>query len=252
MVGYKPTFGMAPLSGVKMQSQSLDTLGVFSRTIEDAIKWYAAMTGTNPAMQTPARGRQLRIKLIANLMNRAEVDMSVAMAEAADALKAAGCAVTETSLPPLFDEVFHDQRTVQMAENARHYTTERSSFRGLVDEKLLAALDEGAAIPDADYHAALERIETARRQADRIFTDCDAWLMPSATGAAPKGFASTGDPVFNRVVTALHGPAVNLPVYRSKNRMPLGLQLVGARHQDEKLLLNAYRVIQILRSTTHG
>ena len=75
--------------------------------------------------------------------------------------------------------------------------------------------------------------------------------MPSATGAAPKGYESTGEPMFNRVVTALHTPAINLPVYRSKNRMPLGLQLVGARHQDEKLLLNAHRIIQILRSATH-
>ena len=251
VVGYKPTFGMAPLTGVKVQSQSLDTLGMFSRTIEEAINWYAAMTGTNPAMLTPSRGRVLRVKLIGNLMNRADVDMAVAMAEAADALKAAGCSVTESNLPPLFDEIFNDQRTVQMAENARCYATERTSFRGQVSPKLLAQLDEGVTIADTDYHDALDRISNARRIADQYFADCDAWLMPSATGAAPKGYESTGEPIFNRVVTALHTPAINLPVYRSKNRMPLGLQLVGARHQDEKLLLNAHRIIQILRSATH-
>ncbi|MCY7387540.1 MAG: amidase, partial [Burkholderiales bacterium] len=63
--------------------------------------------------------------------------------------------------------------------------------------------------------------------------------------------ASTGDPVFNRLASTLQLPAINIPVYRSKKRMPLGLQLVGARLQDEKLLAVANRVIAVLRSNTH-
>ena len=66
-----------------------------------------------------------------------------------------------------------------------------------------------------------------------------------------KGLASTGNPVFNRLATTLHLPAINLPVYRNKNRMPLGMQLIGARHQDEKLLATAQRAMDYMRAATH-
>ncbi len=249
VVGFKPTFGLVPRSGVKVQSDTLDTVGVFSRTIDDAYLWYVAMTGASQAAALPSIDRALRISLVTNLMQHADVDMSVAVAEAADAMSAAGLRVREMRLPGLFDGAQSDQRVVQLAENARHYQLEHLQHRHRLAPALALALDEGAAIASEDYAAARERLEFARKQADYLFSDCDAWLMPSAQGAAPKGFGSTGDPVFNRLVTALHLPAINLPVYRNKHRMPLGLQLVGARHQDEKLLATAARLMDVMRNT---
>jgi Asp-tRNA(Asn)/Glu-tRNA(Gln) amidotransferase A subunit family amidase len=120
-----------------------------------------------------------------------------------------------------------------------------------LSSELAAILDQGAAIPADTYQLALARTELARKQAAELFIDADVLLMPSATGAAPVGLTSTGDPVFNRLASTLHLPAINLPVYRSKKRMPLGLQLIGARLQDEKLLSVAKRVIDILRNNPH-
>ena len=184
-------------------------------------------------------------------MDQAEVDMSVAVAEAAEALGNAGLRMREARLPASFDEAQNDQRIVQLAEMARCYATEHKQHRHQLSEKLAVMLDDGAAIPDDIYQAALARTELARKQAANLFAEADAWLMPSATGAAPRGLESTGDPVFNRLASILHLPAINIPVYRSKRRMPLGLQLVGARLQDAKLLSVAKRTIEILRSNTH-
>ena len=251
VVGFKPTFGLVPRTGVKVQSETLDTVGVFTRTVDDAALWLAAMTGTAATgVQNIGKG-PLRILIVANLMEHAEVDMSVAVAEAAEALWSAGLNVRETRLPAAFDDAQVDQRTIQIAEMARCYATEHQRHRHQLSDELLALLDEGATIADDIYRAALARTEVARSRAAQLFAECDAWLSPSATGAAPKGLAFTGDPVFNRLASTLHLPAINLPVYRSKKRMPLGLQLVGARLQDEKLLSVAKRVIDILRSNTH-
>ena len=251
VVGFKPTFGLVPRAGVKVQSESLDTLGVFTRTVDDAALWCAAMTGAAAMpLQNIGKG-PLRILIVSNLMEYADVDMSVAVAEAAEALSSAGLNVRETRLPAAFDDAQVDQRTIQIAEMARCYATEHQQHRHQLSAELLALLDEGATIADDIYRAALARTEVARSQAAQLFTECDAWLSPSATGAAPKGLAFTGDPVFNRLASTLHLPAINLPVYRSKKRMPLGLQLVGARLQDEKLLSVAKRVIDFLRSNTH-
>lgn len=252
VVGFKPTFGLVPRGGVKLQSETLDTVGVFTRTIEDALKWYAAMSGGQlQPVASVAGERTLRIAILTNLLDRADVDMSVAIAEAADALSAGGVRVREVRLPALFDDAQKDQRTIQLAEMARHYRVEHRDFRSQLSDAIVAMLDEGAAIDQHDYLDALQRTESARKQADVLLGEADAWLMPSAPGAAPKGLASTGDPVFNRLATTLHLPAVNLPVYRNKNRMPLGMQLIGARHQDEKLLATAQRAMDYMRAATH-
>ena len=135
---------------------------------------------------------------------------------------------------------------------ARLYALEYNTYRNLLSAKLVAMIEEGRAIGSNAYMAALERADALRKQADVLLGDCDAWLMPAAPGAAPKGLESTGDPIFSRANTLLQQPAINLPVYRNKKRMPLGLQLIGARHQDEKLLATARRAIDIMRNTTHG
>ena len=251
IVGFKPTFGLVPRTGVKVQSDTLDTVGVFTRTIDDAALWYAAMIGTAATpLQNIGKG-PLRILIVSNLMEHADVDMSVAVAEAAEALSVAGLSVRETRLPVAFDTAQTDQRIIQLAEMARCYSTEHQQHRHQLSNQLAAILDEGAAITAATYQSALARTELVRKQAAQLFVDADVLLMPSATGAAPKGLAFTGDPVFNRLASTLHLPAINLPVYRSKKRMPLGLQLIGARLQDEKLLSVAKRVIDTLRSNTH-
>jgi amidase len=247
VVGYKPTFGLVPRGGVKIQSDSLDTVGVLARTVVDAHRFYLAMTGAMEYKPLTPIERPLKINIVTNWMDAAEVDMSVAIAEAAVDLGAAGCKVREIRLPPMFDEAQIAQRVVQMAENAQHYATERTQFNALLDPRLLAYLQECAAVPPQSAMKARDQIDLARKQTAFLFADCDAWLMPSAPGAAPKGFASTGDPVFNRLATALHLPAVNVPVYRSKLRLPLGLQLIGAAHQDEKLLAVAARFTQLAK-----
>jgi len=252
VVGFKPTFGLVPRAGVKMQSDTLDTVGVFSRTVEDAGKWYAAMTGARNYESRPDSDKPLRITIITNLDDSAEVEMSVAVAEAADALSAGKAKVRELRLPVIFEDAIEDQRIIQLSEMARHYALEYDNYRNLLSDKLAALIEEGRAIESSRYMAAMERAEALRKQADILLGDCDAWLMPAAPGAAPKGLESTGDPIFSRMNSLLRQPAINLPVYRNKKRMPLGLQLMGARHQDEKLLATAKRAIDIMRNTTHG
>ena len=255
VVGYKPSFGVVERDGVKMQSETLDTVGVLARTIEDAMKWYAAMSGkpaTVRATVSRKHLRPLRIAIIVNFMDYADAEMKGAIADAASALSAAGLLLQECRLPARYDDAQIDQRIIQLVENARNYAIEHQRYRDQLSPKLAEMLDEGAAITEAQYQAAIARTIATRNQTDAMFTEVDAWLMPSAQGAAPKGLESTGDPVFNRLVTALHLPAINIPVFRNNAHMPLGLQLIGARQQDENLFATAIQAIEILRKNQHG
>jgi Asp-tRNA(Asn)/Glu-tRNA(Gln) amidotransferase A subunit family amidase len=103
-------------------------------------------------------------------------------------------------------------------------------------------LDEGAKISRETYLRALSNAEAARRVADEQFHSFDAWLMPAAPGAAPRGLTSTGDPIFNRLASVLHTPAISIPAFNDAQNMPLGLQLICARGADVKLLSIAKRV----------
>ena len=72
-----------------------------------------------------------------------------------------------------------------------------------------------------------------------MFDEYDAILTPAAPGPAPRGLDSTGNPVFCSTWTYLGTPAVTLPLLQSEDGMPMGVQLVGRRGNDARLLRTA-------------
>ncbi len=61
-------------------------------------------------------------------------------------------------------------------------------------------------------------------------------LTPSAPGEAPIGLHTTGNAAFNRMWTLLHVPCVAIPMGRGPRGLPVGIQLVGPRFSDVRLL----------------
>jgi Asp-tRNA(Asn)/Glu-tRNA(Gln) amidotransferase A subunit family amidase len=64
----------------------------------------------------------------------------------------------------------------------------------------------------------------------------DVILTPSAPGAAPRGFATTGDPMFNRLWTLMGAPCVNVTGSADDDGLPLGIQIVGRFGRDRAAL----------------
>ena len=120
------------------------------------------------------------------------------------------------------------------AEAVRSFEALRPT--GALSPQLTALLDRGAAARPDELEAAKVRAGQAWTAMNAALTSLDALLTPSAPGEAPEGLASTGDPVFNRVVTLLGFPAVSLPAGTGPTGLPLGVQLVGAPHADAGLL----------------
>jgi len=93
-------------------------------------------------------------------------------------------------------------------------------------------LDEGSGVPAERYGQALQTAWGCRAELERVFTDIDVLLAPSAPGEAPAHVTGTGDPVFNRIWTLLGSPCVNVPGLTGAGGMPVGIQLIGPRDGD--------------------
>jgi amidase len=79
-----------------------------------------------------------------------------------------------------------------------------------------------------------------------VFEDVDILLAPCAQGEAPVGLDSTGDPGFQAIWTILHVPTVSLPTHRGPNGLPVGIQLVARRYDDQRLFAGARWVAEKL------
>ena len=113
---------------------------------------------------------------------------------------------------------------------------ELAEARAQISESLRERLDWGLARSEAELIAAYAAFTNAHRAFPAVMEGLDVLVTPSAPGQAPAGLASTGDPAFNLIWTALHVPCVTVPAGNAPDGLPLGIQIVGRRGDDRAVL----------------
>jgi amidase len=234
VVGYKPTFGTLSRSGMKMGAESLDTVGVIARTVDDAAL-LAAGSGMRKDLSGVERVENPRLAVCRspnwNQMSREGADAFLATV---DRLGGEGARIFEREAP--FDALDKAATTILFYEMARGLAYEMAHHRERVSPMLVQRVEEGSAIAYAEYASALAYAAECRRRLQDHFTDVDAILTPSTTGEAPLGLESTGNTAMNRLWTLLYGPCVTVPSGVGPAEMPLGVQLVGLPGADARTL----------------
>ncbi|MEK6665130.1 MAG: amidase family protein, partial [candidate division NC10 bacterium] len=134
---------------------------------------------------------------------------------------------------------------VEMAHNL-HRDYEKGGDR--FSARLRKLIERGRGYAAVDYAAAVAGIPSLNDALDPVFDEFDAIVTPAAPGEAPHGLETTGDPIFCTTWTYLGTPAVTLPLLRSPVGMPLGVQLVGRRDGDARLLRTAHWLVTTLGS----
>ena len=66
--------------------------------------------------------------------------------------------------------------------------------------------------------------------------DVDGLLSPAAVEAAPLGLEHTGDRTFNAPSSYLGLPVVTYPLSVDDKGLPLGAQIMGCSHSEDRLL----------------
>ncbi len=249
--GFKPTHGLISRGGVMKLSRTLDQMGIFARTLEDIALVAERLVGYDPLDPDTRPRARVPFSAIAGeepplppliafvkgpVWAQAEEETKEAFAELVSAL---GDRVVEIDLPDSVSQAADWHRTIMETEMAANLDREWEKGREQFSPALRTQLSRGREVKALDYQIACARIPLINEGFEEIFNRCDAIITPAVMGTAPKGLESTGDPAFCTLWTLCGMPTLNLPLMRGGNGLPLGLQLVGKRNGDARLLRTA-------------
>lgn len=249
--GFKPSLGLVSRHGVLRLSPTLDQPGVFARCVEDLALITEVLAGADENDASTRDVAHLPLSRVCAeeppLPPRLALMRSPFWEETAPALREGfaelaaelGPQLTPFELPKSAAEVQLWHRQIMEAEMAANLIDEYQRGREKLSPSLRAQLERGRAMSAFDYLEAKARIDIVGAGLDDLFEEFDAFVTPAAAGAAPLGLESTGDPKFCTLWSYCGLPALNLPLLRDENGMPIGVQLVGRRNDDARLLRTA-------------
>ncbi|HUF87406.1 MAG TPA: amidase [Thermohalobaculum sp.] len=256
VVGFKPSFGAIPRTGALVLSPSLDHIGVFARSLEDAALAEAIMGPDGADRDARESPGPLSVTALAEppvipalavvqtpFWDRAEPATHAAFAELEEALGGQADAV---DLPEAFARGAGWLRAVMAAEMARNLGHYVDRAPEQCSDKIREIVAEGREIRAPDYLAARDMRAVLRDSLAPLFDRFDAIVTPAAPGEAPEGLESTGDPIFCTLWTFCGLPALSLPLLTGPTGLPVGVQLVGAPGQDARLLRTARWLVRQL------
>jgi Asp-tRNA(Asn)/Glu-tRNA(Gln) amidotransferase A subunit family amidase len=237
VVGYKPTFGTIHRAGMKVMSESLDTIGVLARTVADCALLVGAIGALDLGEPEARSWRAPRLAVCLGPRPENAAPETLALLErVAGAAARAGARVERLTLSEDVQAAAAAHPTVMHGETAQALAWEAAETRPLLSSALREKLDWALALPAGALAQARSALVVARAAFARDCDGFDAILTPSAAGEAPEGLQSTGDPAFNLLWTALHVPCVTVPAGAGPRGLPLGLQIVARLGEDRECL----------------
>ena len=234
--GVKPSQGLLPGQGIINFSPSLDQPGFFCATTQDAA------TTLSLFCNTQARGRKTSALFIVPegaYMSEAEPGMRRAFDQYCDRL--ARLPGVRVATMPVFDDwqgVYNRHQQLAAAELAQMHNAWFADFGPLYRPKTKEFIELGQTLGEGVIEAGRTSCLDLRKKLDDLLASAkaDAFLAPAAPGEAPKGFASTGNPVMNVPWTHAGLPVLCLPMDTVRNGLPLGVQVAGRFGCDAELM----------------
>lgn len=236
IVGFKPTFDSYSLKGVFPAAESLDTLGLHARSVGD-IALVDSVLRRRPFVPVRSPDRPPVVGLCRTWMwEEAEPETREAVESAGKRFAAKGAMVRDIELPEIFERLGGKRAAINNWERADAMADEWRRARDRLSPQMQNTVQAGLGMSYGDYAEAVRLMEECRAATSAAFGGCDVLLTPAVDGEAPKGLEATGSPRFQALWTMLHVPTITLPAHKGPNGLPVGIQLVGKRRDDDRLL----------------
>lgn len=256
IVGFKPSFGAFPVQGVLSYAPTLDQAGCYARSVDGVVRIARALAEPGFGIGADAdadadrrvaagpdvhRGAPRLAAVRTPVWPRASAAMQAGFEHTRALLSGTGASIELLDLPPAFDRAHDVHRVIMGYEAVRYFRPVQAVHRSLISDWLNGYLDQSASIDAAEYVDALGERDRLREAFGDLLSSAglDAVITPPATGEAPEGIHTSGDPVFCSIWTLLGTPAITVPIGLGPSGLPLGLQVVGAERADAGVLAAA-------------
>jgi len=243
IIGFKPTYGLFPLDGVLPLASSLDTLGLFCRSLDDlpilgSVLTHEARFKTRPVVSSP------RVAIIKSPQwFKGSGEMQESFEAFVSRLRESGLVVTDVD-SSILEGLAESQGSLLALEAQETLGPIVSLNPSKVRKETKDLLELGRGLKPEILHEINSQVGRARIFfQEKVFVESDIVLTPAAIGVAPRGLTSTGDPLFNRIWTFLGLPCLSLPIGIGSNGLPLGIQVVGPFGEDEQLLACSHLLV---------
>jgi Asp-tRNA(Asn)/Glu-tRNA(Gln) amidotransferase A subunit family amidase len=256
--GAKPSHGFISRAGMLEHSPLLDQPGIFARTLADLALLLDVIVGYDPkdshtrpvaapsfrsiAAETPPLPPRFAF-MRTPIWDQAEPGTREAFETLVDHL---GERVETVELPDRFAGAWKVQRTIMAADMAHRHSAIVERGGEAFSKTLRDFLAEGRKISAVDYFVAVGEARLLGEAMARYFDVFDAIITPATKGVAPKGLDATGDPAFCTLWTLLGLPALSVPILQGENDLPLGVQLIGQKGDDARLMRSATYLLDML------
>jgi aspartyl-tRNA(Asn)/glutamyl-tRNA(Gln) amidotransferase subunit A len=242
IIGFKPTYGAISTAGVIPLAWSLDHVGALTRSVDDAWLLWSLMRLTGPARtirgaapKPPARRKPKRLWRLRGLFEKeASAEALAAFEKACRALAKGGAKIVERPLPPAFENILAAQERIMTSEAAAYHKDNFAQRSHLYPDRIAEGIRQGQATGAVDLALAYDLRRQVRAELAPLLAEVDAALTPSTVGPAPAP-ETTGPRIFQAPWSLAGLPTITLPSGLASDGLPMGLQVIGAAHEEDAL-----------------
>lgn len=252
--GFKPSFGLIPRTGMLKTTDSLDQVGYFARTVEDLQLLFDIIrvkgrdyplseAALNDEKRQTVTDRPWKIRFVKSpVWEQAEPYAKKAIVEFLDKIsKENDFQVEEFSLPQEFNEA-HKMHQIIYTKSLSYYFKRELEKRSLVSNIFYEFASQAKDFTVSQFDQAIEYQSKISKILDKSFEQFDIIISLSTAGHAPlRNEKEKDDP--SLIWTMCGNPAINMPVVKTEEGLPMGIQTVARRYNDKLLL----RFVSLLR-----
>ena len=248
VVGYKPTYGLISRNGVLKTSEKLDHIGMFGKTVEDVAllakvlikkdKFDSATVdySTDGLLEETKKGPLFEPKFIFYKTDYWKNVEKKSREVFEYFIKSFKNNIEIFDTPSYFKDIHKYHQIIYETDLANNFGLYYKKYKKKLSKPMQDAIVNGNKHSAKEYAKALDFMKTSYEYHEEVFEKYHGVLSPSSPGVAPKSLKSTGSAEFNRVWSYLGTPCISLPLLKGENKMPLGVQLIGSKFDDHKLL----------------
>ncbi len=248
VVGYKPTYGLISRNGVLKTSEKLDHIGVFGKSVKDvallakvlikkdsydrATIYFSSenfLTSINKGPLYKPKFIFYKTEFWKNIDKKSKESFEYF-------IKSFKKNIEVFDTPSYFKDIQKYHQIIHETDLANNFSEYFKRYKNKLSKIMQKAISNGQKHSAKDYAEAIDFMSRSYESYKEVFEDYHGVISPSSSGVAPKGLKSTGGAEFNKVWSYMGTPSISLPLLQGENNLPLGVQVIGQKYDDERFL----------------